>query len=105
MIAIIVVVVLVGGGGIVMSTLYFIAKRRDWQMKERMRRMSQKIKTVVTPRLPKKMTLPTPGRSANGGTKARFDVTEIEKPAKNSPPRFEPPPTRPIGKKSTFGRK
>ncbi|CAH0052868.1 unnamed protein product [Clonostachys solani] len=50
MIAIIVVIVIVAILGATMATLFFIAKRREWTMKETLRRSARRVKTALTPR-------------------------------------------------------
>ncbi|KAF7553721.1 hypothetical protein G7046_g7026 [Stylonectria norvegica] len=50
MIAIIIVVVVVVLLGISTATLFYIAKKREWTIKETIRKSARKVKTVLTPR-------------------------------------------------------
>ncbi|KAJ4263869.1 hypothetical protein NW762_005906 [Fusarium torreyae] len=50
MIAIIVVVVAVSLIGISTASLFFIAKRREWTMRETIRKSARKVVTALTPR-------------------------------------------------------
>ncbi|KAF4978670.1 hypothetical protein FZEAL_4988 [Fusarium zealandicum] len=50
MIAIIVVVVVVSLLGITTAVLFFIAKRREWTVKETLRKSARKVVTALTPR-------------------------------------------------------
>lgn len=50
MIAIIVVVVVVSLIGISTAALFFIAKRREWTMRETIRKSARKVVTALTPR-------------------------------------------------------
>ncbi|KAF4125627.1 hypothetical protein GMORB2_0871 [Geosmithia morbida] len=50
LVAIIVVVLVVAALGITMGTLFFIAKKREWTMRETLRRSARKVKTALTPR-------------------------------------------------------
>ncbi|KFH46358.1 hypothetical protein ACRE_027720 [Hapsidospora chrysogenum ATCC 11550] len=50
LVAIVVVVVVVAILGIVTGTLFFVAKKREWTMKETLRRSARKVKTALTPR-------------------------------------------------------
>ncbi|KAH8176808.1 hypothetical protein LIA77_01890 [Sarocladium implicatum] len=50
LIAIIVVVVAVVVLGGTTAALFFVAKQREWTMKETIRRSAKKVKTVLTPR-------------------------------------------------------
>ncbi|KAL2260962.1 hypothetical protein VTK26DRAFT_4899 [Humicola hyalothermophila] len=50
LIAIIVVVVVVALVGIATSTLFYVAKKREWTVKETLRRSARKVVTVMTPR-------------------------------------------------------
>ncbi|AEO58811.1 hypothetical protein MYCTH_2063330 [Thermothelomyces thermophilus ATCC 42464] len=49
LIAIIVVVVMVAILGIATSVLFFIAKKREWTVRETIRRSARKVVTVMTP--------------------------------------------------------
>ncbi|KAK4166510.1 hypothetical protein QBC43DRAFT_206453 [Cladorrhinum sp. PSN259] len=50
LIAIIVVVVVVAIAGITSSVLFFVAKKREWTIKETIRRSARKVVTALTPR-------------------------------------------------------
>jgi hypothetical protein len=50
LVAIIVVVVVVAVFGIATSVLFFIAKKREWTIRETIRRSARKVVTVLTPR-------------------------------------------------------
>ncbi|KAK2049907.1 hypothetical protein LZ31DRAFT_291483 [Colletotrichum somersetense] len=50
MIAIIVVVSVVGALGIGMAILFYIAKKREWKIRETMRKSARKVVTALTPR-------------------------------------------------------
>ncbi|KAF3761744.1 hypothetical protein M406DRAFT_243757, partial [Cryphonectria parasitica EP155] len=50
MIAIIVVVVLVSLMGIGTGTLFYLAKKREWKVRETIRRSAKKVVTALTPR-------------------------------------------------------
>ncbi|KAM3458033.1 hypothetical protein MY3296_000683 [Beauveria thailandica] len=50
MIAIIIVVVVVVIIGVSTASLFFIAKKREWKVRERLRRSARKVATVLTPR-------------------------------------------------------
>ncbi|KJZ73232.1 hypothetical protein HIM_07429 [Hirsutella minnesotensis 3608] len=49
-IAIIVVVVVVSLIGVTTATLYFLAKKREWKVRERVRRSARRVVTALTPR-------------------------------------------------------
>ncbi|KAK1771808.1 hypothetical protein QBC33DRAFT_565954 [Phialemonium atrogriseum] len=50
MVAIIVVVCVVGVIGICSSILFFVAKKREWKVRERIRKSARKVVTALTPR-------------------------------------------------------
>lgn len=50
MVAIIVVVVLVGVIGIGTAVLFYVAKKREWKVRETIRRSARKVVTALTPR-------------------------------------------------------
>ncbi|KAK4463843.1 hypothetical protein QBC42DRAFT_264910 [Cladorrhinum samala] len=50
LIAIVVVVVVVAIVGIASSVLFFVAKKREWTVKETIRRSARKVVTALTPR-------------------------------------------------------
>ncbi|KAI9829276.1 MAG: hypothetical protein M1826_005740 [Phylliscum demangeonii] len=49
-IAIILVAVLVGGGGIASAILFYIAKKRQWEVRENLRRSARRVTDALTPR-------------------------------------------------------
>ncbi|CEJ91064.1 hypothetical protein VHEMI06802 [[Torrubiella] hemipterigena] len=70
MIAIIVVVVIVAIIGAVTATLFFIAKKREWTIKETIRRSAAKVKRVMTP---KRTEFPDSVKRQMGGSTGRRD--------------------------------
>ncbi|CAN8098449.1 unnamed protein product [Discula destructiva] len=50
MIAIIIVVAVVAIGGIVFATLFYVAKKREWKIRETIRKSARKVVTALTPR-------------------------------------------------------
>lgn len=68
LIAIIVVVVVVALFGIASSVLFFVAKKREWTVRETLRRSARKVVTVLTPRRSE-----FPKSVKEGGGRARFD--------------------------------
>ncbi|KAK7991727.1 hypothetical protein PG996_013256 [Apiospora saccharicola] len=50
MVAIIVVVCVVAVLGISMAVLFFVAKKREWKIRETLRRSARKVVTALTPR-------------------------------------------------------
>ncbi|KAK0641202.1 hypothetical protein B0T16DRAFT_461295 [Cercophora newfieldiana] len=50
LIAIVIVVVFIALVGIASTVLFFIAKKREWTMKETLRRSARKVVTALTPR-------------------------------------------------------
>ncbi|KAI6377750.1 hypothetical protein MCOR25_002473 [Pyricularia grisea] len=50
LIAIIVVVSIVAVGGIASSVLFYLAKKREWKIRETIRRSARKVVTALTPR-------------------------------------------------------
>ncbi|OAA70484.1 hypothetical protein ISF_02458 [Cordyceps fumosorosea ARSEF 2679] len=50
MIAIIIVVVVVVIVGVSTATLFFIAKKREWKVREKLRRSARKVAAALTPR-------------------------------------------------------
>ncbi|KAL1838696.1 hypothetical protein VTJ49DRAFT_2286 [Mycothermus thermophilus] len=67
LIAIIVVVVVVALAGIATSALFFVAKKREWTVKETLRRSAKRVATALTPR---RSEFP---RSVKEGRNGRFD--------------------------------
>ncbi|CAJ2505403.1 Uu.00g127970.m01.CDS01 [Anthostomella pinea] len=67
-VAIIVVVAVVGVLGISMAVLFYLAKKREWKVRESIRRSARKVVTALTPRrseFPKSVKKST-GRSSRG---------------------------------------
>ncbi|KAH8666430.1 hypothetical protein BX600DRAFT_511365 [Xylariales sp. PMI_506] len=50
MIAIIVIVVVVAIGGITSAVLFYLAKKREWKIRESIRRSAKRVVTALTPR-------------------------------------------------------
>ncbi|KAI1846096.1 hypothetical protein JX265_001018 [Neoarthrinium moseri] len=50
LVAIIVVVVIVAVGGIASAVLFYLAKKREWKIRESIRRSAKKVVTALTPR-------------------------------------------------------
>ncbi|KAH6647484.1 hypothetical protein BKA67DRAFT_662271 [Truncatella angustata] len=50
LVAIIVVVVVVALGGIASAVLFYLAKKKEWKIKESIRRSARKVVTALTPR-------------------------------------------------------
>lgn len=75
LVAIVVVVVVVALLGIVTGTLFFIAKKREWTMKETLRRSARKVKTALTPRraeFPSSVKDPEQSSTRRGRGRARI---------------------------------
>ncbi|KAF3071694.1 hypothetical protein TsFJ059_004023 [Trichoderma semiorbis] len=73
LVAIIIVVVVVILIGITTATLFFIAKKREWTIKETIRRSTKKVATALTPR---RSEFP---RSVKGSTRSnRRGRTKLE---------------------------
>ncbi|GAB1315743.1 Transmembrane protein [Madurella fahalii] len=69
-IAIIVVVIVVALFGIASSVLFFVAKKREWTVKETIRRSARKVVTVLTPRrseFPRSVKESVGGRGGGSG--------------------------------------
>ncbi|KAI0129548.1 hypothetical protein BJ170DRAFT_278079 [Xylariales sp. AK1849] len=50
MVAIIIVVVIVALGGIASAVLFYLAKKKEWKIRESIRRSARKVVTALTPR-------------------------------------------------------
>ncbi|KND90589.1 hypothetical protein TOPH_04785 [Tolypocladium ophioglossoides CBS 100239] len=75
-IAIIVVVVVVSVMGVTTAALFFVAKKREWKVRETVRRSARKVVTALTPRrtaFPDSVKKST-GSSRRGRAKAADDV-------------------------------
>ncbi|KAJ4293730.1 hypothetical protein N0V88_005238 [Collariella sp. IMI 366227] len=74
LVAIIVVVVAVALFGIATSTLFLVAKKREWTVKETLRRSAKKVVDVLTPR---RAEFPRSAKESvgggMGGRRGRFD--------------------------------
>ncbi|CRK09738.1 hypothetical protein HYQ45_015191 [Verticillium longisporum] len=71
LIAIIVVVSIIAALGIGMAVLFYVAKKREWKIRENLRRSARKVVTALTPRrteFPKEVK-DSLGRSRRGRTK------------------------------------
>ncbi|KAI0912038.1 hypothetical protein F4824DRAFT_228667 [Ustulina deusta] len=68
LIAIIVVVAVVVVGGISTAVLFYLAKKREWKVRESIRRSARKVVTALTPRRSEfpRSTKESAGRSARG---------------------------------------
>ncbi|KAI1815919.1 hypothetical protein GGS20DRAFT_293916 [Poronia punctata] len=68
LIAIIVVVAVVVVGGISTAVLFFLAKKREWKVREKVRRSARKVVTALTPRRSEfpKSVKQSSGRSSRG---------------------------------------
>lgn len=71
MIAIIVVVVVVGVVGIATAALFFVAKKREWTVRETLRRSTRKVVTALTPR---RSEFPRSVKESNGASRPRGRV-------------------------------
>ncbi|KAK0743339.1 hypothetical protein B0T18DRAFT_328454 [Schizothecium vesticola] len=112
LIAIIVVVVVVGLVGIASTVLFFFAKKREWTMRETLRRSARKVVTALTPR---RSEFPSSvkgsvGRGGRGGRMNKLDEvppTPSIKPSdleKGLEVRIGKPPAR-REKRQNFSRK
>ncbi|KAL2018264.1 hypothetical protein VTK56DRAFT_1018 [Thermocarpiscus australiensis] len=72
LIAIVVVVVVVALFGITASVLFYVAKKREWTIKETLRRSARKVVTALTPR---RTEFPKSVKESTGrrGGRARLD--------------------------------
>lgn len=103
LIAIIVVVVLVALLGIATSTLFFVAKKREWTVKETLRRSARKVVTALTPR---RSEFPKSVKESSGqGGRARFDDVPPTPRIKPEYLDLEKGLEKPKKKRPNFGRK
>ncbi|ATY66571.1 hypothetical protein A9K55_000608 [Cordyceps militaris] len=89
MIAIIVVVVVVVIIGVSTATLFFIAKKREWKVRETLRRSARKVAAALTPRrsqfpdsVKRSMQAPKPSRSQTASSRdgiVRSSIEDLEK--------------------------
>ncbi|KAH6618107.1 hypothetical protein B0J18DRAFT_468425 [Chaetomium sp. MPI-SDFR-AT-0129] len=73
LVAIIVVVVVVALFGIASSVLFFIAKKREWTVRETIRRSARKVATVLTPRRTEFPKAVKEGKIGGGSRGGRMD--------------------------------
>jgi len=76
-IAIIVVVVVVAIFGIASTVLFYLAKKREWKVRETLRRSARKVVTALTPRrteFPRSVKDESLARTRGGGRSKRDDV-------------------------------
>lgn len=74
MIAIIVVVVAVSVIGISMATLFYVAKKREWKIREGIRRSTKKVVAALTPR---RTEFPRSVKDGSPNSKRRVKVEEV----------------------------
>ncbi|KAK3905245.1 hypothetical protein C8A05DRAFT_41780 [Staphylotrichum tortipilum] len=70
LIGIIIVVVVVAIFGIATSALFFVAKKREWTVRETIRRSARKVVTVLTPR---RSEFPRSVKESTGGGRSKLD--------------------------------
>ncbi|KAK0671990.1 hypothetical protein QBC41DRAFT_314437 [Cercophora samala] len=70
LVAIIVVVVVVALAGIASSVLFYVAKKREWTVKETIRRSARKVVTALTPR---RSEFPRSVKEGRGGGRVKLD--------------------------------
>ncbi|KAK4201104.1 hypothetical protein QBC40DRAFT_278852 [Triangularia verruculosa] len=83
LVAIIVVVVVVALVGIASSVLFYVAKKREWTVKETIRRSARKVVTVLTPR---RSEFP---RSVKEGKGGRVRLDDVPPTPRLTPERLE----------------
>ncbi|KAF3015884.1 hypothetical protein G7054_g6965 [Neopestalotiopsis clavispora] len=70
LVAIIVVVVVVAIGGIASAVLFYLAKKREWKVRESIRRSAKKVVTALTPRRSEfPRSVKESGRTSRGRTR------------------------------------
>lgn len=103
LIAIIVVVVVVALFGIGTSILFFVAKKREWTIKETLRRSAKKVVTALTPR---RSEFPRSVKESTGrGGRARLDDVPPTPRIKPEYVDLEKGPDKPKKKRGNFSRK
>ncbi|KAK4134928.1 hypothetical protein BT67DRAFT_347338, partial [Trichocladium antarcticum] len=103
LIAIIVVVVGVALVGIATSVLFFVAKKREWTVKETLRRSARKVVTVLTPR---RSEFPRSVKESTGrGGRTRLDDVPPTPRIKPEYLDLEKGPDKPRKKRVNFSRK
>jgi len=73
MIAIILVVVLVAAVGITSAVLFYLAKKREWKVRESVRRSARRVVTALTPRRSQFPTSVKEGRPDSSRGRRRLD--------------------------------
>ncbi|KAK4175272.1 hypothetical protein QBC36DRAFT_331781 [Triangularia setosa] len=86
LVAIIVVVVVVALVGIASSVLFFVAKKREWTVKETIRRSARKVVTVLTPR---RSEFPRSVKEGGGGRGGRVKLEDVPPTPRLTPERLE----------------
>ncbi|KAK4150877.1 hypothetical protein C8A00DRAFT_36492 [Chaetomidium leptoderma] len=102
LIAIIVVVVVVALFGIASSILFFIAKKREWTVKETLRRSARKVVTALTPR---RSEFPKSVKESTSGGRSRLDDVPPTPRIKPEYLDLEKGLDKPKKKRANFGRK
>ncbi|KAJ2905630.1 hypothetical protein MKZ38_004924 [Zalerion maritima] len=77
LIAIIVVVVVVGVLGISMSVLFYLTKKHEWRLREKMRRSARKVVTALTPRRSEFPRHLKEGGSGGKSSRARMRLDDV----------------------------
>ncbi|KLU88643.1 hypothetical protein MAPG_07628 [Magnaporthiopsis poae ATCC 64411] len=107
MIAIIVIVSVVAVLGIASSVLFYLAKKREWKVRETIRKSAKRVVTALTPR---RSEFPKSARESRSGRVRLDDVPptprlrpeDLEKGLAPPAPRLNSPPR---GKRGNFSRK
>ncbi|PHH75108.1 hypothetical protein CDD80_2628 [Ophiocordyceps camponoti-rufipedis] len=82
LIAIVVIVVAVCLIGATTTTLYFLAKKREWKLRERVRKSARRVASVLTPR---RAQFPSSARrSANLSSNGRSKPTDKAPPSSHN---------------------
>ncbi|KAK6845814.1 hypothetical protein PG990_007732 [Apiospora arundinis] len=102
MVAIIVVVSVVAVLGISMAILFYVAKKREWKIRETLRRSARKVVTALTPRrseFPKSVKDPS-GRTSRG----RVRLDDVPPTPRLRPEDIEKGYAKPVTRQSPEGR-
>ncbi|KAI1342989.1 hypothetical protein F5Y15DRAFT_273526 [Xylariaceae sp. FL0016] len=75
MVAIIIVVAIVGVLGISMAVLFYLAKKREWKVRENIRRSARRVVTALTPR---RSEFPRSVKESSGGNKSSRGRVKLE---------------------------
>ncbi|KAK4666123.1 hypothetical protein QC763_406690 [Podospora pseudopauciseta] len=106
LVAIIVVVVVVALAGIASSVLFYVAKKREWTVKETIRRSARKVVTALTPR---RSEFPRSVKEGGGSRNGRVKLDDVPPTPRLTPERLEDLEKGLEGKKknkkSNFSRK